>query len=158
MNEPTGRWEAGCLLASSCADHRAGRWWKQIRFTEVCPCDTADWLKRSWNSAGSNKNENQVIIHRGLYLIITELIQVWIRVCIHLCSVYVCLSVILIPLLRSQVQAPHDEGGVIVFNSAPSFHNQKEDFLSRRGKRGKGECVSGPVFLCSGSNRATVPL
>lgn len=71
---------------------------------------------------------------------------------------YVCLSVISIPLPKSQVQSPHDEGGVIVFDSAPSFQNEKEDFLFRHGKRGKGECVSDPVFLCSGSHRATVPL
>lgn len=48
---------------------------------------------------------------------------------------------------RPQVQSPHIGARLIVLNCNPSFHNQKQDFLSRHCKRGKRECVSAPASL-----------
>lgn len=59
----------------------------------------------------------------------------------------VCVFVTVLMPLTPWQSRPHDRGGVIVLNSAPSFHSEKEDFLSQHSKRGKRECVSAPVFL-----------
>lgn len=62
---------------------------------------------------------------------------------VHTCS---CASRTVCPLgpwQKSQVT----RSTVIVLNSAPSLHNQKQDFLSLHCKRGNREFVSAPVFL-----------
>lgn len=48
---------------------------------------------------------------------------------------------------RPRVQSPHIGARLIVLNCNLSFHNQKQDFLSRHCKRGKRECVSAPASL-----------
>lgn len=47
--------------------------------------------------------------------------------------------------------------GIFLYPAA-SFHNQREDFLSRHCNWGITERVSAPVFLSLESHRATVPL
>lgn len=68
------------------------------------------------------------------------------------CSAHVCLSLLVCPCpwlhgIELKCKALHSGRTVIVLNLAPSFSNQKEDFLCWHCKWGRTDCGSAPVFL-----------
>lgn len=81
---------------------------------------------------------------RVLRLIINQLSQC--NACVHVCVCHFAHATGSMAVISGAGTTRR----VIVLDSAPSFHNQKEDFLSRHCKRGKREYVSAPVFLLLG--------